>query len=180
MVFKEDAVKMYMSKIIQKEKNRYCILMYIYIWYREKWYWSIYLQGKQMQMWRMDSWRQGGTNWESSSDLYALTRVKQKPVGSCRVTQRALPGALWWRRGAGWGEGGRESLKREGICLELWLHHAAAQQKPIQCCKAIILPLKNKLIFKKMNVYYLLLWGQLVMAVSGVGREGCVCVCFVA
>ena len=32
MVFKEDAVKMYiyMSKIIQKEKNKYCILMYIY------------------------------------------------------------------------------------------------------------------------------------------------------
>ena len=33
MVFKEDAVKMYtyMSKIIQKEKNQYCILMYIYM-----------------------------------------------------------------------------------------------------------------------------------------------------
>jgi len=45
----------------------------------------------------------------------------------------------------GWGgrwKGGR--FKREGTYVYLWLIHADIQQKPTQCCKAIILQLKQK------------------------------------
>ena len=57
---------------------------------------------------------EGGTNWESSIDIYALSCVKQW-VGSCYITQGACPGTLWWLRGVGLGRGGR--TKREGICI---------------------------------------------------------------
>ena len=33
------------SEVSQKEKDKYCILIYVYIWNLEKWYWRIYLQG---------------------------------------------------------------------------------------------------------------------------------------
>jgi len=42
----------------------------------------------------------------------------------------------------GWGEGGR--LKREGMCIELWLIRIVVWQKPTQHCKAIFLQLKQK------------------------------------
>ena len=35
------------SEVSQKEKNKYHILMNIYIWNLEKWYWWIYLQGSK-------------------------------------------------------------------------------------------------------------------------------------
>ena len=47
---------------------------------------------------------EGGTNWESSIDIYTLSSVKQW-VGSCYITQGACPGTLWWLRGVGLGEG---------------------------------------------------------------------------
>ena len=47
-------------------------------------------------------------------------------------------GALWWPRGVGLGWVSRHS-KRGGIYVDIWLIHFVAQQKPIQCCKAIIL-----------------------------------------
>ena len=44
----------------------------------------------------------------------------------------------------GWEVGG--SFQREGTYVYLWLMHVDVWQKPIQYCKAIILPLKiNKL-----------------------------------
>ena len=33
------------SKVSQKEKDKYCILTYIYIWNLERWYRRIYFQG---------------------------------------------------------------------------------------------------------------------------------------
>ena len=42
--------------------------------------------------------------------------------------------------------GGR--FKREGIYVYLWLTHVDVWQKTTKLCKAIILQLKNKLIFK--------------------------------
>ena len=43
--------------------------------------------------------------------------------------------------------GGR--FKREETYVNLWLIHVDVLQKPTKFCKAIILQLKNKLIFKK-------------------------------
>ena len=36
-------------EVSQKEKNKYLILMHIYIWNLEKWYWRVYLQGSNRE-----------------------------------------------------------------------------------------------------------------------------------
>ena len=46
--------------------------------------------------------------------------------------------------------GGR--FKKEGIYAYLWLIHVDVWQKPTKFCNAIILQLKNKLIFKILPV----------------------------
>ena len=46
--------------------------------------------------------------------------------------------------------GGR--FKKEGIYVYLWLIHVDVWQKPTKFCNAIILQLKNKLIFKILPV----------------------------
>ena len=40
-----DGPRTYYTDWSQKEKDKYHILKYIYIWNLEKWYWRIYLQG---------------------------------------------------------------------------------------------------------------------------------------
>ena len=47
-----------------------------------------------------------------------------------------------------WEVGGR--LKREGTCVNLWLIHVDAWQKPTQYYKAIILQLKVNKILKEL------------------------------
>ena len=44
------------------------------------------------------------------------------------------------------GLGGR--LKKEGICVYLWLIHVVLRQKPTQHCKAILLQLKIEFLKK--------------------------------
>ena len=70
-------------------------------------------------------------------------------MGSCCIAQGAQPGALWWLQGWSWGVvGGR--LKREEICLYLWMSNIV-QQKLTQHCKAIILQFKKIKSKKKRN-----------------------------
>ena len=59
------------SERSQKEKDNYHILMYIYIWNLEKWYWSIYLgdcnRDADIQNRLVDTVGEGegGMNWQS-------------------------------------------------------------------------------------------------------------------
>ena len=85
---------------------------------------------------------EGGTNWERSTDLHTLPCVK--PIASGKLLDNT--GSSTWcsvttQRGGMASGGGR--LKREGICVRLWLTHIIAWQNLTQHCKAIILQYKN-------------------------------------
>ena len=56
---------------------------------------------------------------------------------------------MLWDDLQGW-DGVGESFKREGIYAYMYLIHVIIQQQLIQRCKAIILQLKNKEIFKSL------------------------------
>ena len=90
------------SEETQKEKNTYCIS-------------CICMESKiigQMTLFVGKEWRcrcknrlvdtveggEGGTNWESSTDIYRRLCVKQLAHGSCCRTRGAQSGALWWPR----------------------------------------------------------------------------------
>ena len=62
---------------------------------------------------------EGRATWESTIDIYTLSRVKQL-VGSCWIAQEAQSGALWWPREVRWKEWGR--LQREGIYIYTCTH----------------------------------------------------------
>ena len=115
---------------------------------RKKWYWWTSFQGRNretdMKNRLMDTAGdgEGGMNWENSTELYTLSYVKWQLVGSCCITQGALPGALWLPRGMGWWGGGR--FKREGIYVYDWFTLLYGRKKPTQQCKALILQLKLK------------------------------------
>ena len=75
---------MNLEPIIQSEvsqKNKYTIFMHI--WSLERWYWWIYLQDSNrdtdIKNRLVDTVREeeGGTNWESSMEIYKLSYVKQ-------------------------------------------------------------------------------------------------------
>ena len=79
---------------------------------------------------------EGGTNCENNIDRYALPLVKQ--IASGKLWYSTGSSALWWPREVeGGGVGGR--LQGERTCIYTQLIHVAAQQKPTQHCKAIIL-----------------------------------------
>ena len=67
------------NEVSQREKNKY---INMYIWSLEKWYWWVYLQGRNREA-DIDN-RLVGTveegesdlNWESSTDIYMLPCVK--------------------------------------------------------------------------------------------------------
>ena len=93
---------------------------------------------------------EGGTNWESSADIFILPPAKQRLVGSCLTTQGAKPSAPDDLEGWGGGSAGRDTQEGGDICIHththththLWLICAVVWQKPTQQCKAIILQLK--------------------------------------
>ena len=89
---------------------------------------------------------EGATNLDSSMKNYKLPYVKQIATENVLYNTRSSNQVLCdnLRRG-GWDEvGGR--FKRQGtyIYIYIWLDGADVWQKPTQCCKAIILQLKNK------------------------------------
>ena len=94
--------------------------------------------------WYKNEVEEGGMNWKSSIDIHTPPCVKQISIGKLlHSTGRAQLCALWWPRGVAWGRL-RGRLKREGIFVYLQLIRTVVQEKLIQHCKAIILPLKKK------------------------------------
>lgn len=69
---------------------------------------------------------EGGMSWESSTDRYTPPCVQQTASGKPLDTQGARPGSATTQ-----GVGG------EGIYIQSWLIHAAAQQKPTQHWKEL-------------------------------------------
>ena len=66
----------------------------------------------------------------------------------CMMTGTSDQGSVTTKTGGmGWEGGG--SSKREGTHVYLWLIHADVWQKPRQCCKSIILPLKTNQLKNK-------------------------------
>ena len=82
------------SEVSQREKE----ISYVnaYIWTLEKWHWWTYLQGRNSDRDIEDGLvdtvgeGEGGTNQQSSSDIYTALRVI-KLVRSCYMTQGAQP-----------------------------------------------------------------------------------------
>ena len=71
------------SEASQKERKKKQIsYIYVYIWNLEKWYRWIYLQGRKRDVDVENSFvdtegkGEGGSNWESSIDIYTLLHVK--------------------------------------------------------------------------------------------------------
>ena len=134
------------SKVSQKEKKKYCILMYIYGTQKDGTD-ENYLQrisgDTDTENRLMDTVRasvgqekgEGGMHGESNMETYA-THGKQTVNGNL----------LYDTGNSDWGSvtrgvGGR--FKREGTDVYLWLIYADVWQKPTQYCKTIILQFKN-------------------------------------
>ena len=99
------------------------------------------MAGIEMQMWRIILGTQRGRRgWDESREWY--WRMYAIASGSCCVTQGTQPRALWGPRSVGMGR--TRKLRRESICVYLWLIHIVVWQKLTQHCKAIILQLKKK------------------------------------
>ena len=133
------------SKVSQKDKHQYSILMHIYGLLKDGNDNPICRTEKETQMYRTDFW----TLWEKVrvgwSERIALKHVyyqvwNRSPahVGCMRQGLRA--GALGRPRGMGWGrrwEGG----SRWGTHVNPRLIHVNVWQKPLQYCKVISLQL---------------------------------------
>ena len=83
---------------------------------------------------------EGGMSWESGADVYELPRVKWIASRSCCGAQASARCSVTTQGEMGGVVGGR--LKRQGICVYLWLIHVVVQWKLTQHCGAIILQLK--------------------------------------
>ena len=73
------------------------------------------------------------------------TMCEQTARGKLCIPHRAQLGAMGWPQRVGWG-GGRWGyiciyVKREGLCVYIWLIHTVGRQKVTQRCKAIIFQL---------------------------------------
>ena len=136
-----------------------------YIWSLEKWYWWIYFQGSSgdadIENRLMDTVGEGegGTNWESSPETYALPYTKQIAFGNLLHDR----GSSTWNsvttwRGAGWDGVGddREVQEGEDICIPVTGSSWQKYCKATQYGKAIIFQSKiNKLKFCCMVVVFL-------------------------
>ena len=122
------------------------------------WYWLTYLQGRNrdtdLENGLVDTAGEGegGTNWESSIEIYILPYVKLIASGKLlyNTGSSSQCSMTTYRSGMGWGV--RRMFKREGTYAHLWLIHIVVRQKPTQHCKAIILQLKVKKKRKQKNL----------------------------
>ena len=102
------------SEVSQKEKNKYWVLIHIYIWNLEKWCRWTYLQGRNrdvdIENGRVDTGEgEGGTNWESRIDIYTRARIKSITSGKLLYSTRSsAPYPLMTYRGGIGGGSGRE------------------------------------------------------------------------
>ena len=116
-----------------------------YIWNLEKWYWWTHVQDRSrdtdIENRLTDTAREGvgGMNWESSLETHSLSYVKQIASGKLlHYTGSSTWDSVITQCGRlGWVVG-RRAQKGEDISMI----HTVVWQKPIQHCKAIILPLK--------------------------------------
>ena len=130
----------------KSEREKQVSYISTYIWNLENWYWWPYLQGRNRDADTEDRLvdtagaGEGGMNWESSTEIYALPYVKEKGDGKLpHNTQGAQPATLWQLEG--WDTvGGERKVHREGTYINPWLIHVDAWQKPTHC-KAFILQL---------------------------------------
>ena len=88
--------------------------------------------------------REGGMNWEIRIDIYTLPCVKQVASGNLVYSTGSPARCSVMTQMGGMGDGGGRS-KREGIQVYIQLIHFIVQKKLTQHCKAIILPIKNKM-----------------------------------
>ena len=115
----------------------------VYIWNLEKWYQWAYLHGRNrdpdVENGLVKQWRKERVGQIDAGALTYIHRhhVKQPASGELLRSTGAQPGALWWPRGVGEGDG--MEAKGGGRYVYTWLIHAVVQQNPTQYCKAIIL-----------------------------------------
>ena len=80
---------------------------------------------------------EGGTNWESSADIFILPPAKQRLVGSCLTTQGAKPSAPDDLEGWGGGWAGRDTQEGGDICIHTHTHtHSHTLMADLCCCMA--------------------------------------------
>ena len=76
---------------------------------------------------------EGGTNWESSADIFILPPAKQRLVGSSLITQGAEPSAPDDLEGWGGGWAGRDTQEGGDICTHT---HTYTLMADLCCCMA--------------------------------------------
>ena len=115
---------------------------------------------------------EGGTNWGSSIDIYALSCVKQM-VGSCWLTQEVQAGALRWPREVGWGQG---TEAREGRVIHIIMMDSHCCTAETNRTKAIFHQLKKRK--KKTNVDFSchIPDVQIRIYILTLSPDGCVCI----
>ena len=109
-----DELRVYYTEWSQSEREKQILYINTYIWNLERWYWWTSLQDskedadKEYRLADTLGEREGGTNWKSSIETYALPYVKWDSLWKFAVWCRELKfGALRKPRGVGWGGGGR-------------------------------------------------------------------------
>ena len=128
------------------------ILINAYMWNLEKWYNWTCLQSRNgdtdVENKRTDAKGEEGVGWSGRLGLTYIHYYVWNgwPMRTYCVAQGTLLSALWW---PGW-EG--EPRKR-GYIVYVWPIHFAVQQKLTRHCKATILQLKKKFIFKYCWIY---------------------------
>ena len=132
------------SKEKRKERNKYCILTYIYGIQR----YDTDEQNRNLQGRNTDTdkenghtgvmgERKGGKNWKSSTDIYIYTLPCVKYTASGKLLQSTSCSA--WCSVMTWsGEQLEGRLKREEIYAYVQLIHFIVQLRLIQHCKATI------------------------------------------
>ena len=78
-----DETRVYYTEQSKSEKEKQISYINTYIWNLEKWCWWTYLQGRnkdsdiENRLMGTVGEKEGGTNWESSIEIYTLPCVKQ-------------------------------------------------------------------------------------------------------
>ena len=133
------------SKVSQKDKDHYSILMHIYGIQKDGKDNPIWKTEKETQMFRTDFWtlwkKAGVGCFERTALKHVYYLVWNRSLAQVGCMRQVLgPGALGRPRGIGW-RGRWEGGSGWGIHVNPWLIHVNVWQKPLQYCKIISLQL---------------------------------------
>ena len=125
------------------EREKQILYINAYVWSLGKWYQWNYLQSRNRGGENRSVAGKERAGWTEEAAL-TCTHCRVWDgwlVGAGCVAQGVQPGAL--RQPGRVARQGRGSLGREGTCVQLWLIHIVAWQKPAQHCGTVALQLKG-------------------------------------